>query len=67
MKVTELPLPQEFTAFLSSQGFVNLYPPQAAAVEAGLLNGKSLLVASPTASGKTLIAALAAYKKVVEE
>jgi helicase len=67
MKVTELPLPEEFTSFLNSQGFVNLYPPQAAAVEAGLLEGKNLLIASPTASGKTLIAALAAYKRIVEE
>ena len=50
MKVTELPLPEEFTAFLNSQGFVDLYPPQAAAVEAGLLEGKSLLIACPTAS-----------------
>jgi ATP-dependent DNA helicase len=67
VKVTELPLPGEFTAFLSTHGFVNLYPPQAAAVEAGLLEGRNLLVASPTASGKTLIAALAAYKRIVEE
>ncbi|MDA4116446.1 MAG: DEAD/DEAH box helicase [Thaumarchaeota archaeon] len=65
--MTELPLPAEFTAFLTSQGFVNLYPPQAAAVEAGLLEGRNLLIASPTASGKTLIAALAAYKRIVEE
>jgi len=67
LKVSELPLPEEFTKSLSSLGFVELYPPQAAAVEAGLLDGKNLLVASPTASGKTLIAALAAYKKIVEE
>ncbi len=67
MKVTELPLPGEFTSFLNSQGFVNLYPPQAAAVEAGLLEGRNLFIASPTASGKTLIAALAAYKRIVEE
>ena len=67
MRVADLPLPGEFTSFLNSQGFVDLYPPQAAAVDAGLLDGKNLLVASPTASGKTLIATLAAYKKVVEE
>ena len=36
-------------------------------MEAGLLEGRNLLVASPTASGKTLIAALAAYKRIVEE
>jgi helicase len=67
MKVKELPLPQEFTSHLESLGFVDLFPPQAASVEAGLLEGRSLLVASPTASGKTLIAALAAYKRIVEE
>jgi len=67
LRVKDLPLPEEFTSFLNSQGFVELYPPQAAAVEAGLLEGKNLLIASPTASGKTLIAALAAYKRIVEE
>src|ERR1700730_5889119 len=67
MRVADLPLPKDFTAFLNSEGVVDLYPPQAAAVEAGLLDGKNLRVASPTASGKTLIATLAAYKKVVEE
>ena len=49
MKVTELPLPEEFKASLNAKGFVDLYPPQAAAVEAGLLEGRNLLVASPTA------------------
>ncbi|MDG6967053.1 MAG: DEAD/DEAH box helicase [Nitrososphaerota archaeon] len=61
----DLPLPVEFTSFLEGRGFVELFPPQAAAVESGLLDGKNLLVASPTASGKTLIAALAAFKRIV--
>ena len=34
-------------------------PPQAEAVKAGLLGGKSVLVSAPTASGKTLVAVLA--------
>jgi helicase len=67
MKVRDIPLPQEFTSHLESLGFVELFPPQAAAVESGLLEGKNLLVASPTASGKTLIATLAAYKRIVQE
>jgi helicase len=67
MKVADLPLPDEFKSFLNSLGYVELYPPQAAAVEAGLLEGRNLMVASPTASGKTLIAMLAAYKKIKEE
>jgi len=37
-------------------GFKELYPPQKAAVEAGVEEGQSLLVSSPTASGKTFIA-----------
>lgn len=67
MRVKDIPLPEEFTSYLESLGFVDLFPPQAAAVDAGLLDGRSLLVASPTASGKTLIAALAAYKRIVQE
>jgi helicase len=67
LKVADLPLPEEFTAFLNSQGFLDLYPPQAAAIDAGLLDGRNLLIASPTASGKTFIAALAAYKRIVQE
>ncbi len=37
-------------------GYRTLYPPQEEAVKAGVEKGRSLLVASPTASGKTFIA-----------
>lgn len=43
--------------YLSAR-YESLRPPQALAVKAGLLKGKNLVVASPTASGKTLIAEL---------
>ena len=49
MKISDLPLPKEFASHLNSLGFVELFPPQAAAVESGLLEGRNLLVASPTA------------------
>ena len=52
-------IPASARKFLGSRGFTDLYPPQAAAVEAGLLDGRSLLVSAPTASGKTLVATLA--------
>ncbi|MDE0090429.1 MAG: DEAD/DEAH box helicase [Thaumarchaeota archaeon] len=59
-RVSELgAIPASARKFLESRGFVDLYPPQAAAVEAGLLDGRSLLVSAPTASGKTLVATLA--------
>lgn len=62
MKVEELDIPNSAVEFLCDNGFVNLYPPQEKSVKAGLLNGKSILVSAPTASGKTLIAMLAIIK-----
>jgi helicase len=66
MKVEELPLPADFISFLKESGINELYPPQEAAVKAGLLEGRSLVISSPTASGKTLIAMMAAFKKIRE-
>ncbi|MEM3172403.1 MAG: DEAD/DEAH box helicase, partial [Candidatus Nitrosotenuis sp.] len=59
MKIDELALGPAATQYLAEQGLEKLYPPQEQAVKAGLLDGKSILVAAPTASGKTLIALLA--------
>ena len=59
MKIEKLDLPSSAIEFLKSQGFEKLYPPQADCVKSGLLDGQSLLVSAPTASGKTLIAMLA--------
>lgn len=52
-------LPPEAIDLYASRGYRELYPPQAEAVEIGLLDGKSMLLAMPTASGKTLLAELA--------
>ena len=59
MNIEQLDLPKSAIIFLQSQGFKKLYPPQADSVESGLLDGKSILVSAPTASGKTLIAMIA--------
>lgn len=59
MKIEKLELPDPAINFLKSQGFEKLYPPQIDSVQSGLLDGKSILVSAPTASGKTLIAMLA--------
>lgn len=59
MKVKQLDLPESALEYMSSEGFSQLYPPQADCVRSGLLDGASLLVSAPTASGKTLIAILA--------
>jgi len=59
MNIDELQLDPSIINFLKSEGYRNLYPPQEDAVKAGVLDGKSVLVSVPTASGKTLIAMLA--------
>ncbi len=59
---------KEIIDALSSAGLGDLYPPQALAVKAGLLAGnESFVVAAPTASGKTLVAEMAALKAFFEK
>ncbi|MCL7386143.1 MAG: DEAD/DEAH box helicase, partial [Thaumarchaeota archaeon] len=62
MRVEDLPIDHAVRSRLREMGIEKLYPPQAQAIEAGLLDGESLLVSTPTASGKTLLAVLAAAK-----
>ncbi|MFC3959668.1 ATP-dependent DNA helicase [Halovivax cerinus] len=52
-------LPPGAVSHFQAEGIESLYPPQAEAVEAGATDGDSLVAAVPTASGKTMIAALA--------
>jgi len=66
VKVHELPIPQQLKEVTLSGGIAELYPPQEEAVNAGVLDFKNLVLASPTASGKTLIAELTGLKHVLE-
>ena len=66
MLLEKLPLPDKLLALLKSEGIVHLNPPQIDAVKKGLLDGKNLVIAAPTASGKTLIAEIAILKNYVE-
>ncbi len=66
MLVEELSLPDEVKKVLALKGLRELYPPQADAISAGVLEGKNLVLASPTASGKTLVAILCAMRHVLE-
>ncbi|MDG7008253.1 MAG: DEAD/DEAH box helicase [Nitrososphaerota archaeon] len=67
MKVEEVKIPEELIQFFKEKGIVELYPPQEQAILAGLLDGRSLVVSTPTASGKTLLALMAAYRKAKEQ
>ncbi|MBT7915062.1 DEAD/DEAH box helicase, partial [Candidatus Bathyarchaeota archaeon] len=66
MKTTELDIPPQVKKIIIDRGIEELYPPQADAINTGVLDGKNLVLASPTASGKTLIAELCALKHILE-
>jgi len=51
---------------LSKEGYETLYPPQEEAIKKGALEGRRLVLASPTASGKTLVAEFCALKHILE-
>ena len=57
-------LPAGVGEALEAEGVAELYPPQEAAVDAGVVDGESLVAAVPTASGKTLIAELAMLSSI---
>ena len=59
MEITNLSLPEPFKKQYGK--FNTLTPIQEKSINAGLLEGKSLLACAPTASGKTLIATMAIY------
>ena len=59
MLISELPVDERIRTILREEGLEVLRPAQEKAVRAGLLEGENILVVTPTASGKTLIAELA--------
>ena len=67
MKVAELQVPEIVKEVIIRSGIGELYPPQEEAIQSGALEGKNLVLASPTASGKTLIAELCSLKHVLEK
>lgn len=65
MRVDELDVPDNVAEALMSAGFRELHPPQAQAIPVAL-EGRNLVAAMPTASGKSLIGYTAALKTVAE-
>jgi len=66
LKIEDLPIPESVKNVIMSSQISRLYPPQEDAINAGALDGANLVLASPTASGKTLVAELCAMKHVLE-
>jgi helicase len=71
MNLTELlnkySFPQSVIDIFEQEGIVNLHPPQAEAIRKGILDKKNVVVAVPTAAGKTLLAELAMLKSILHE
>jgi helicase len=67
LRVDELPIPDAIKAVLARAGYDTLYPPQVDAIDAGALEGKNIVLASPTASGKTLVAEMVVLKSILEK
>ncbi|MDP6265955.1 MAG: DEAD/DEAH box helicase, partial [Candidatus Woesearchaeota archaeon] len=65
LKLIKDQIPGELYKILEKD-IIKLRPAQEKAIKKGLLERKNMLVCTPTASGKTLIAELAALKSIIE-
>ena len=59
--------PPEYIKAIMSSGILDLYEPQADAINKGVLDGENLLMSVPTAAGKTLIAELSILKSLMNK
>ncbi|MBN1646208.1 DEAD/DEAH box helicase [Candidatus Woesearchaeota archaeon] len=60
-------IPPKIYTVLETRGFKTLRPAQIKSIKAGLFEDKNLLVCTPTASGKTLVAELAALNAIFHD
>ncbi len=65
MYIESLDAPDHIRKVLERLGYRELYPPQSEALKKGLLKNRNMIIASPTASGKTLIAAMLIINNIV--
>lgn len=64
MKLDSVNIPIALRDSYLAAGITELYPPQEKCIDAGLLERKNILVAIPTASGKTVIAEMAMHTEI---
>jgi helicase len=66
IRLEELDINKRIITHLQSQGISELFPPQASAFKTDVLNGKNLVLAIPTSSGKTLVAEICMLKTILD-
>ncbi len=66
-RVADLPLENRIKEYFQEKGISTLYPPQEEALKTGILDRKNVVLAIPTASGKTLIAEFCMLKSILEK
>jgi len=64
LRLSETGLDARLVASLRREGIETLYPHQVEAIKRGLLDGRNMVISAPTASGKTLLATLAAHRQL---
>ncbi len=67
MRVDELPVDGRLKWIIKQRGIEELYPPQAEALKSGVLEGRNLVLAIPTASGKTLVSEIVMVNRLLRE
>ncbi len=66
MRISDLRLGKELEAIFCDSAIKELYPPQEEAIKAGLIDtDTNFVIASPTASGKTLLAELVMLRSIL--
>ena len=65
--LTQHAFPQTVIDVLTASGITTLHPPQAEAIRKGVLDKKNVVMAVPTAAGKTLIAELCMLKSILQD
>ncbi|MHA2424348.1 MAG: DEAD/DEAH box helicase [Candidatus Thorarchaeota archaeon] len=66
IRLVDLDINKRIITHLQEQGISKLFPPQASAFETGVLDGKNLVLAIPTSSGKTLVAEICMLKAILD-
>ncbi|MDE2230767.1 MAG: DEAD/DEAH box helicase [Candidatus Omnitrophica bacterium] len=64
--LVEHSFPQQAIDALTASGITTLHPPQAEAIRKGVLDKKNVVMAVPTAAGKTLISELCMLKSILQ-